>query len=129
MASSDLMGGLQNQSDWLGDFLPARATDPRQLRDSGRAGVRREAVNFLAYLRHQRDWLRAIEQARSQNSGETNEVSSTPTSVGVEGVLVAVEEAIRVAGGPPRDLGADVKESLATARRWRKKKRGWNGTT
>lgn len=103
-------------SDWLGDFLPSRTTDSDQLRDGGRGTERQEASTFLAYLRHQRDWLMAIERARSRTSrGVTAESQdSTTVSEGVDSVLRAVEDAIRIAGNDGSE------ERLVTSRRWRR---------
>lgn len=103
-------------SDWLGDFLPLRTMDSDQLRDGGRGTERQEASTFLAYLRHQRDWLIAIERARSRTSrGVTAESQdSTAVSEGVDRVLRAVEDAIRVSG----KYGSE--ERLVTSRRWRR---------
>lgn len=73
---------------------------------------RREAETFLAYLRHQRNWLYAIQRLRSENERGTVE--------GVNGVLLAVDEAIRVATGGPSDVRrVDAAEGLAQARNWR----------
>ncbi|CAM9887299.1 unnamed protein product [Scytosiphon promiscuus] len=109
----------QERSDWLGDFLPVRSTDPVRLRGKGRQRERQEALTFLAYLRHQRDWLRAIESARLRASpGKVTQGAAISESVG--GVLTAVEAAIREAGdGDPQELDGE-KESLVTARRWRR---------
>ncbi|CAM9877743.1 unnamed protein product [Ectocarpus sp. 13 AM-2016] len=103
-------------SDWLGDFLPSRTMDSNQLRDGGRGTERQEASTFLAYLRHQRDWLTAIELARLRTSrGVTAESQdSTAVSEGVDSVLRAVEDAIRVSG---KD---ESEERLVTSRRWRR---------
>ncbi|CAN0154241.1 unnamed protein product [Ectocarpus sp. 4 AP-2014] len=103
-------------SDWLGDFLPSRTMDSQQLRGGGRGTERQEAFTFLAYLRHQRDWLTAIERARSRTSrGVTAESQhSTAVSEGVDSVLRAVEDAIRVSG---KDMS---EERLVTSRRWRR---------
>ncbi|CAM9332327.1 unnamed protein product [Ectocarpus sp. 12 AP-2014] len=103
-------------SDWLGDFLPSRTMDSNQLRDGGRGTERQEASTFLAYLRHQRDWLTAIEHARSRTSrGVTAESQdSTAVSECVDSVLRAVEDAIRVSGKDGSE------ERLVTSRRWRR---------
>ncbi|CBJ32050.1 SAM-dependent methyltransferase [Ectocarpus siliculosus] len=103
-------------SDWLGDFLPSRTMDSDQLRIGGRGTERQEASTFLAYLRHQRDWLTAIERARSRTSrGVTAErQDSTAVSEGVDSVLRAVEDAIRVSGKDGSE------ERLVTSRRWRR---------
>ncbi|CAB1100275.1 unnamed protein product [Ectocarpus sp. CCAP 1310/34] len=103
-------------SDWLGDFLPSRTMDSNQLRDGGRDTERQEAFTFLAYLRHQRDWLTAIERARSRTSRRVTAESqdSTAVSEAVGSVLRAVEDAIRVSGKDGSE------ERLVTSRRWRR---------
>lgn len=108
-------GGYPEQSDWLGDFLPARATDINQMRGAGRRWAKREALTFLAYLRHQRDWLLAIERARKAKAGEG---SQSTLAGGVDSVLCAVEIAIRTAGDGDVNIGRG--ERLVTARRWKK---------
>lgn len=112
----------QQQSDWLGDFLPTRATDADRLRGAWRQQERREASTFLAYLRHQRDWLRAIERARvPSRSGDNSSSTSQGVAVSeiVESALTAVEEVIRKSGEWFEECeGAN--DSLVTARRWRR---------
>lgn len=108
-------GGYPEQSDWLGDFLPARATDTKQMRGAGQRWAKREALTFLAYLRHQRDWLLAIERARNAEAGN----GSQSTLAGcVDSVLCTVETAIRTAGEGDVNIGGG--ERLVTARRWQK---------
>lgn len=103
-------------SDWLGDFLPSRTTDSGQLCDGERGTERQEASTFLAYLRHQRDWLTAIERARSRTSRGVKAESqdSTAVSEGVDSVLRAVEDTIRISGKDGSE------ERLVTSRRWRR---------
>lgn len=112
-------GGQQDQSDWLGDYLLARAVD-RGRRKRGGGGQRRdnrpEALIFLAYLRHQRDWLRAIERARSPREVVTTE---SAVAAGVNNALVAVTEAVRAAGEEVEG-GGGGRGGLVTARRWQK---------
>ena len=105
------------QSDWLGDALPARATD---LRGEQRAKDRQEASTFLAYLRHQRDWLRAIERARSPSVGDNESFGNQGVEIseGVDGVVLAVEDSLRKSAGC--DEGVDTAQPLVTARRWRR---------
>lgn len=105
------------QSDWLGVVLPTRATD---LRGERRENDRQEASSFLVYLRHQRDWLRAIEQARSPSVGDSEhpESQGAATSEGVEEVVLAVEAAIRESGGGAEEVG--TAQPLVTAKRWRR---------
>lgn len=121
---SDWTGGFQQQSDWLGKFLPPRATNPqRQMQGAGGAEEnRREAETFLAYLCHQRNWLSAIYRIRSENESGTAEGESI--ALGVNGVLLAVDKAIRVAIGEPSDVRrVDAVEGLAQARNWRTNER------
>ncbi|CAN0042018.1 unnamed protein product, partial [Sphacelaria rigidula] len=59
-------GGYQKGADWLGEFLPARTTDGERFRGAEKdCRDLREALVFLAYLKHQRNWLGAIERAKS----------------------------------------------------------------
>lgn len=122
--SGNTSGGLESdrgrpswQSDWLGGVLPARATDLRCLR---REKDRQEASTFLAYLRHQRDWLRAIERARSPSAGDSESSGNQGVEVSeeVDEVVMAVEGAIRKSGGC--DESVDAAQPLVTARRWRR---------
>lgn len=112
-------GGWQESEDWLGAFLPSRAMD---LRGGRRPRDRKEAATFLAYLRHQRDWLRAIERARIASSA--GESSGTPdaavVSREVDRVVAAVEEANRRDSGGCAEQSDGGGEPLVTARRWRR---------
>lgn len=112
-------GGKQEQSDWLGDYLLAQAVDGGRARGGGdqpRNNGPDFALTFLAYLRHQRDWLRAIERARSPREGVATE---SAVAVGVNSALVAVTEAVRAAGEEVEgDAGG--RDRLVTARRWQK---------
>lgn len=125
LAESPLDGQqMQQASDWLGDFLPTRSTDANRLRGERRQKERQEASTFLAYLRHQRDWLRAIERARAPTSSVDDNRSSSGSQETlaleiVDGMLVAVEEAIHKSGECPEEWDS-VRDSLVTARRWRK---------
>lgn len=113
-------GGYQQQSDWLGRFLPARATNPqRHMQGSGgEEENRREVETFLAYLRHQRNWLCAIQRIRSENEGDFGQRKCV--AQGVNEVLLTIDEAIRVASGAASDVPrADDAEGLAQARKWR----------
>ncbi|CAM9799096.1 unnamed protein product [Hapterophycus canaliculatus] len=111
----------QERSDWLGDFLPVRTTDPNRMRGNGRNRGRQEALTFLAYLKHQKDWLRAIESARLQASpGQASSSQGTAVSDSVGSVLTAVEAAIRDARDTDSEEWDSDKESLVTARRWRR---------
>lgn len=112
--------GGHRLSDWLGGVLPGRATD---LRGGRRQKDRQEASTFLAYLRHQRDWLRAIERARSPSVGESSgrPGAAVAISEGLDEVVLAVEDAIRKSGGCAEKH--DNSEALVTARRWRKSAR------
>lgn len=119
----------QQLSDWLGEFLPARATDTDQLRGERRRKERQEASTFLAYLRHQRDWLRAIERARAPRSlGKNGSSGSHEMEVSgiVDSVLIDVEQAIRKSGECPEEWRS-VRDSLVTARRWRRSARSVQG--
>lgn len=111
----------QERSDWLGDFLPLRSTDPDRMRGEGRHRERQEALTFAAYLRHQRDWLRAIESARSQATRAKASSSQGATILeGVGSVLTAVEAAIREVGEDYSEEWEGDRGSLVTARRWRR---------
>ncbi len=123
-------GGLRieegwREPDWLGTFLPARATDSRG--EQRRRG-REETATFLAYLRHQRDWLRAIERARTSSSssssaggGESHGIEDAAlVSRGVDRVVAAVEEAGRQRSGDCAEQLDAGGEPLVTARRWRR---------
>eukprot|EP00903_Cladosiphon_okamuranus_P013732 g12785.t1 len=105
------------QSDWLGRMLPARATG---LRGEQQGKDRQEASTFLAYLRHQRDWLRAIERARApgEGYGESSGNQHAAISEVVDEVVVAVEDALRSSGGGAEDV--DTARPLVTAKRWRR---------
>lgn len=112
-------GGKQDQSDWLGDYLLAQAVDGGRTRGGGdqpRNNGPDFALTFLAYLRHQRDWLRAIERARSPREGVATE---SAVAVGVNSALVAVTEAVRAAGEQVEE-DAGGRDRLVTARRWQK---------
>lgn len=82
---------------------------------AGRRWAKREALTFLAYLRHQRDWLLAIERARKAKGGKS---SQSTLAGGVNSVSCAVEIAIRTAGEGDVNIGGG--ERLVTARRWQK---------
>lgn len=74
-------GGYQKGADWLGEFLPARTTDGERFRGAEKdCRDLREALVFLAYLKHQRNWLGAIERAKSS---KVDSASST----NIHGVL------------------------------------------
>ena len=111
--------GKQDQSDWLGDHLLERAVDRSRTRGGGdqrRNNSPDFALTFLAYLRHQRDWLRAIERARSSRE---DDVTESAVAAGVNSALVAVAEAVRAAGGEVEE-GEGGTGRLVTARRWQK---------
>ena len=89
-------GGKQDQSDWLGDYLLAWAVDGDRTRGGGdqRRSNRADALTFLAYLRHQRDWLRAIESARFPQEDVATE---SAVAAGINSALVTVTDAVRAA--------------------------------
>lgn len=117
------LGGLGREGwqepDWLGTFLPARATDSR---GEQRQRHRKETATFLAYLRHQRDWLRAIERARTASSagGSPGIEDAAVVSRGVDKVVAAVEDASRRRSGVCAEQVDAREEPLVTARRWRR---------
>lgn len=118
-------GGYQEGADWLGEFLPARATDADRLRGGEKSRrERREAPTFLAYLRHQRDWLRAIEVVRStkgQISEDARSVSKRTSYrcvvSGLDHVTALVETALQVQGTSSTD---SIEPPLVTSRKWRR---------
>lgn len=118
--SSDLESdqGWLCQSDWLGGVLPARATNLRgEWRQKDR---RQEASTFLAYLRHQRDWLRAIERARAPSvGGSSSGIQRAEVSEGLDKVVLAVEDAVRESREGEEESN-DASQPLVTARRWRR---------
>lgn len=96
-----------------------RAVDESRTRGGGdqrRNNSSDFALTFLAYLRHQRDWLRAIERARSLREEDAAERA---VAAGVNSALVAVTEAVRAAGGEVEEDGGGT-DRLVTARRWQK---------
>lgn len=117
-------GEDENASDWLGALLPGRTTDKSRLRGPGRGAERREARMYLAYLRHQREWLRAIERARPSDGnpdvGNRGRQEPGAVAAGVDRVAAAIEDALGVAEAGEA-LGWSVEgEGLAQARRFRK---------
>lgn len=112
-------GGQQDQSDWLGDFLLARSVDGGQTPGGGRKVIdnRSQALTFIAYLRHQRDWLRAIERARAPREGVDPE---SPVVAGVNSALAAVTEAVQAGAGEGLEEDGGGRDRLVTARRWQK---------
>lgn len=133
---SDWPGGHQEGADWLGEFLPARATtDSGQLLPHGnlhtRRGVggREEALTFLAYLKHQRNWLRAIERARRSSSSSFTEEKQEGGGGGGSGgkgiqgrlgdgldqAIAAVEESLSLAA-VAATTAAEMPSQVAVAR-------------
>lgn len=118
-SSVDWPGGQQDQSDWLGDYLLARSFDGGRASGGGSKAIhnRAHALTYLAYLRHQRDWLRAIERARAPREGVESE---SPVVAGVNCALAAVTEAVQAGAGEGLNMDGGGRDRLVTARRWQK---------
>ncbi|CAM9246892.1 unnamed protein product [Choristocarpus tenellus] len=84
-------------SDWIGDFLPSRATDSEWVSTEG--GME-EATIFLNYLHHQIKWLNVIKSTRASagietmNGMESRESTEERSQVGGGDSLVASIEAM-----------------------------------
>lgn len=123
--------GQEEMSHWLGDFLPRHATDTEWVREGLGPNRAEEARTYLAYLRHQSDWLRAIERSRpslprqdGDGLGERQKggVGNASIALVVDSLVGAVEEALRAATGELESKeDFEGTRLLATARRWRRR--------
>lgn len=93
----------EGKSDWLGMFLPGRFTNPVLLLGTENRGNKREALTYLAYLRHQRDWMLSIEQARRPPAdapeGRGCGCRQVCVTAEIDRVVAAIEGALGVTQG------------------------------
>lgn len=88
----------QDVADWLGVFLPSRTTDADWSKGPGRRDRRREALSYLAYLRHQLEWLQAIERAKPAEDGGGDVGSLGHVAAEIERITTLIEKAVLSVG-------------------------------